>query len=258
MASLWRPGKGMYIKQLETNRFLFQFYHEINIRSVIDGSPWTFGRFQLIFERLKEGENPRTLLVNKLDVWVQLHDMETGYMSQRVVKDIRDYAGKFVESDTNIFVGVWREYLRVRVTISLDVPLKRQMKLRKNAETWCWVNFKYEGVPALCFICRMVGHSDKYCAKLFDTPAEEIGKPYGPWLRADPRRRSHTIGCKWLRMGGAISVSNTVAAYSKKSGTENDANVIRKGDKSGIIVENNRGMIVGNGCESKRSHIQSS
>lgn len=137
MASLWRPGKGMYVKQLEANRFMFQFYHEIDIKRVCDGSPWTFGRFQLVFARLKEGDNPRTISINDMDIWVQLHDMSTGFMSQRVVTDIGNYIGKFFESDPNNFVGVWREYFRVRVTIPLNVPLKRRMKLKKNEMNLC-------------------------------------------------------------------------------------------------------------------------
>lgn len=106
MASLWRPGRGMYVKRLEPNRFLFQFYHELDIKRVIEGSPWTFGRFHLVFERLKEGDNPRNLAINKLAIWIQLHDMSTGFMSQRVVKDIGNYIGSFVEVDNNNFMGV--------------------------------------------------------------------------------------------------------------------------------------------------------
>ncbi|XP_074352700.1 uncharacterized protein LOC141691848 [Apium graveolens] len=132
LISLWRPGKGMYVKELEPNRYLFQFYHEIDIKRVIDGSPWTFGRFQLLFERLREGDNPRAIEINKLDLWVQLHGMDPGFMSLRVVKDVGNYIGTFVESDTNNFVGVWRDFLRVRVTIDIDKPLKRRMKLRKS------------------------------------------------------------------------------------------------------------------------------
>ncbi|XP_074343131.1 uncharacterized protein LOC141680958 [Apium graveolens] len=196
MASLWRPGKGKYVKQLEANRFLFQFYHEIDIKRVIDGNPWTFGRFHLLFARLKEGDNPRTLPINKLDIWVQLHDMEAGFMSQRVVRDIGDYIGTFVESDAKNFIGVWREYMRVRVIISIDNLLKRTMKLKKNAANWCWVNIKYEGIPTFCFICGLLGHSDKFCAKLFDTPEKLIEKPYGSWMPAEPHRRNHTIGSK--------------------------------------------------------------
>lgn len=43
MASLWRPEKGMYVKQLEPNRFIFQFHHEVDIKRVTEGISWKFG-----------------------------------------------------------------------------------------------------------------------------------------------------------------------------------------------------------------------
>ncbi|KAL8127034.1 hypothetical protein AgCh_014092 [Apium graveolens] len=91
MASLWRPSKGEYVKQLETNRFIFQFYHEVDIKRVIDGSPWMFGRFHLVLQRLQEGDNPRTVKINKIDLWVQLHDMSAGFMSQCEVINVDNY-----------------------------------------------------------------------------------------------------------------------------------------------------------------------
>ncbi|KAK1380443.1 CCHC-type domain-containing protein [Heracleum sosnowskyi] len=202
MASLWRPGRGMYVKDLGSNRYIFQFYHELDINRVMEGSPWTFGRFQLVFERLKEGDNPREMEINKMDIWVQLHGMSAGFMSQRVVTDIGNYIGVFVESDANNFIGAWREYLRVRVTLTLNKPLKRRMRLKKNDSNWCWVNFKFEGIPTFCFICGLIGHSEKYCEKLFDIPADQITKPYGVWMRAEPKRKTHSMGARWLRQGG--------------------------------------------------------
>lgn len=201
-----RPGKGLYVKQLGVNRFLFQFYHEVDVTRVCNRSPWIFGRFHLVFERLQEGDNPIIKPINNLELWVQLHGMSSGFTSQRVVVDVGNYIGKFVESDVNNFVGVWREFLRIRVVIPLDKPLKRRMKLKKSEANWCWVNFKYEGVPTFCFICGMIGHSDKFCEKLFE---DKIEKPFGAWMRADPRRRLHTMGSKWLKPGGVSSVRNT-------------------------------------------------
>lgn len=168
MASLWRPGKVLYVKQLESNRFLYQFYHELDVKRVMEGSPWTFGRFHLVLERLKEGDDPCTMAINNLHIMVQLHNMSAGFMSLRVVTDVGNYIGKFMESDTNNFVGVWHEYLRIRVSIPLDIPIKRRMKLKKSAENWCWVNFKYEAIPTFCFICGMIGHGEKFCEKLFE------------------------------------------------------------------------------------------
>lgn len=161
-------------------------------------------------------------------------------MSLWVVKDIGNYVGKFIESDITNFVGVWREYLRVWASILLEGPLKRSMKLRKIAARWCWVNFKYEGIPTFCFICGMVGHGEKFCAKLFDTPLDKFEKPYGSWMPADPRRRSHTIGSIWLRMGGATSVNSTVTDNGDESVTKIEANVIMNEEKSGITIKGDR------------------
>lgn len=152
-----------------------------------------------MFEILKEGDNQRFVIINKLDIWVQLHGMSNDFMSQKVVKDIGNYIGTFIESDVNNFMGVWREYLRVRVSIQPDVPIKRRMKLKKNEDNWCWVNFKYEGIPMFFFICGIIGHNKKFCEKLFDTPAKLKEKAYGTWMRAEPLCRNHTIGAKWLK-----------------------------------------------------------
>lgn len=179
MAVLWRPGRGLYVKELDRNRYLLQFYHELDIKRVMEGSPWTFSRFHLVFERLREGDNSREIPINKLDLWVQLHGMNAGFKSQRMVADIGNYIGKFVESDPNNFVGAWQDYLRIRVNIALDKPLKRRMKLRKNGDNWCWVTFKYESIPTFCFICGLIGHNERFYEKLFDTPADQIERPYG-------------------------------------------------------------------------------
>lgn len=251
MASLWKPGRGMYVKQLDVNRFIFQFYHELDIKRVVEGSPWTFGRFQLIFERLKEGDNPRTIQINKLDIWVQLHGMSSSFMSQRVVTDIGNYIGLYIEGDVNNFQGVWREFLRVRVSIALDVPIKRRMKLKKSESNWCWVNFKYERMPTFCFICGMIGHAERFCERLFDTPLEKIEKPYGPWMRAEPRRKMHTMGAKWLRPGGTSPV---VVAREEDGGggskfvTEIVAHKSQPSEKSEIPTEtgvHDRRIIIG-------------
>lgn len=108
--------------------------------------------------------------------------------------------------------------MRIRVSIPLDIPIKRRMKLRKSEKEWCWVNFKYEAIPTFCFICGMIGHGERFCDRIFETPLESIEKPYEAWLRAEPRRKTHTMGAKWLRSGGEIQ-----ARYScEKDGKDED------------------------------------
>lgn len=198
MAALWRLGKGVYIKEVDVNLYVFQFYHEIDINRVIEGSPWSFNRKFLVFARMKEGDIPRAISLNSMDLWVQIHDLHAGFMTENVVREVGNYIGNFVESCPSNFTGVWREYLRVRVTIDLTKPLKRRMKIRKTGNDWFWIIFKYENVPTFCFICGMLGHADKFCGRLFEVPENEITRPFGSWMRAPFRKPTKMIGAKWI------------------------------------------------------------
>lgn len=89
-------------------------------------------------------------------------------MYEKVLKAVGDYIGKFVVSCPKNFTGVWRDYLRVRVLINIEKPLKRRMKIFRNKEECFWVNFKYERLPTFCFLCGVIGYSEKLCHKLFN------------------------------------------------------------------------------------------
>ena len=58
LSSLWRPVKGMCIKELGPNLFLFQFFHELDMRRVITGEPWTFNQHLLVAKWLDKNEQP--------------------------------------------------------------------------------------------------------------------------------------------------------------------------------------------------------
>ncbi|KAL8121461.1 hypothetical protein AgCh_018260 [Apium graveolens] len=88
MAALWKPGKGVYIKELDTNLYLFQFFHEVDVKRVMEGCPWSFNRRALVMAHLKEGENPRSVDLNSMELWVQVHDLNPGYMSKKILKGI--------------------------------------------------------------------------------------------------------------------------------------------------------------------------
>lgn len=61
--------------------------------------------------------------------------MSDGFMTQRVVEDIGNYISAFIPTDPNNFIGVLRDFLRVRIAVDLDKQLKRRMKLKRNEES---------------------------------------------------------------------------------------------------------------------------
>lgn len=105
--------------EVEPNLYLFQFYHELDIKRVMEGSLWSFNRKPLIISRMKEGEVRRSISLNNLDLWVQVYDLRVGFMSERVLKEVGNYIGVFVESCSRNFFGTWKEFLRVRVSIDV-------------------------------------------------------------------------------------------------------------------------------------------
>ncbi|MBA0755253.1 hypothetical protein Gogos_005642 [Gossypium gossypioides] len=52
MANIWHPLRGVVISDLGEKRFLFRFYHELDIRRVENGAPWTFNSHLFVFHRL--------------------------------------------------------------------------------------------------------------------------------------------------------------------------------------------------------------
>lgn len=115
--------------------------------------------------------------------------------------------------------------MRIRVSINLSSPLIRRMEIKMAGDNWFWVNFKYKNVTTFCFICDIIGHSEKFCSKLFDIDEADVTKPYGPWMRAPFRNRIKPIGAKWLRTGTEGSGCNKETEKQNNHGGSSPANL---------------------------------
>lgn len=212
------------MKELEINFYLFQFYHEVDVKRAMNDCPWSFNRRALIMQRMKEGDIPRNIALSSLDLWMQVYDLKPGFMSEKILTEVGNYVGKFVASCPSNLTGVWRDYFRIRVTVDVTKPLKRKMKIKKAAQDWFWINFKYENVLIFCFICGIIGHSEEFCSRLFVVAEADIVKPYGPWICAPFKIQIKLIDAKWLRSGADGRQYNfpTTQPQSQHGGEDNN------------------------------------
>lgn len=201
LAGIWRPGKGVFVKDIGQGRFIFQFFHPLDLQRIMDGGPWSFNNFPLIIHRLSRGEFPTRVELNRLAFWVQVHDLPAGYITEGIGKQLGAFIGEFLEYDATNSSSIWRQYMRIRVAIDVSKPLKRGRRIKKTDGTSFMVSFKYERLHIFCFVCGRVGHSERFCEDLFSSDPSNIKREWGVWLKADDRRGGPLTGDRWLRTG---------------------------------------------------------
>jgi hypothetical protein len=73
MAGVWIPVRGVTIRsELCQRRFLFQFFHHLDLQKVLKGGPWFFNKHMLILGAVEEGEGPEQMPLNTIPFWVQV------------------------------------------------------------------------------------------------------------------------------------------------------------------------------------------
>lgn len=79
LAEVWRPVKGVTIKEAEPDLFLFQFYHNLGLQRIYDGGPWSFDDYLLILGRVAVGYILGQIPLFRVSFWVQIHDFPVGF-----------------------------------------------------------------------------------------------------------------------------------------------------------------------------------
>ena len=52
MASIWELGKGIVVTEVGAGKYLFQFFHEFDVITVLNNGAWTFNQHILVVRRL--------------------------------------------------------------------------------------------------------------------------------------------------------------------------------------------------------------
>ncbi|KAL8470718.1 hypothetical protein ACS0TY_033330 [Phlomoides rotata] len=219
LATTWKPKKWVVMKELGCGRYMFQFFHPLDVKRVIDGSPWVLGNHLLVVHQLVTGELPLTVPLNHLAFWMQVYGLHVGYFSENIGRILGDFVGRFLEYDVSNSNAVWREYMRIRVEIDVLLPLKRCKKIKLGTGAAILVNFKYEKLFSFCFICGRLGHTESFCDVLFNSEDGNVKREWGTFLRAPDKRSSAMQGDRWLRKGSA-DFSESEAAEQATDGDE--------------------------------------
>ncbi|CAN1853529.1 hypothetical protein LINPERHAP1_LOCUS41050 [Linum perenne] len=110
--------------------------------------------------------------------------------------------------------------MRIRVSIDIRQPLKKEKRLRKVGGARALCKFQYEKLPNFCYICGKIGHIDRYCEVLFHVAESDIVRRWDETLRATPRRAIGTEMDRWLVRRPKIHGVGTSGEKKTKKGGE--------------------------------------
>lgn len=79
---------------------------------------------------------------------------------------VEDVERRRKQDDQNFF-------MRVRVALSLEKPLRRGSFIAGLDGVRSWVTFKYERLPMFCYFCGLLGHDVHHCELHFTRKKEK-------------------------------------------------------------------------------------
>ncbi|KAG8376362.1 hypothetical protein BUALT_Bualt09G0055200 [Buddleja alternifolia] len=187
----FNPVRGMEIKQIENNRLLFIFNHEVDRDRVFTKGPWNFRKELLVLKILGETDDPVTTNLDWNDMYVQVKGLPVGKGTDKLAEFIGNNIGIFKEGELEGPEQNWGILMRIRVSLNITKPLPRFMPLCSPEGEEIRVTFSYEKLANFCYFCGMLDHLSDYCGLRYKEDFVNPGKntPFGPELRAPPPRR---------------------------------------------------------------------
>lgn len=121
---------------------------------------------------------------------MQIWGLPFDLINEEAAWDIGKGLGQVIEVDSKIFTSEQARFIRIRVEIPLDKPIRRGGWVASPEGERVRVGFKYERLVGLCYKCGIFGHELKECPT--QSAQQQTENPYGEWLRAGYRKTGDT------------------------------------------------------------------
>ncbi|KAL8525118.1 hypothetical protein ACS0TY_014654 [Phlomoides rotata] len=80
------PSRGLTVKEIGKNLFLFQFKSVVDMQSIPSREPWHFDKNVILLKELLSGEQPSTIEFNTVTFWIRLYDLPISARTPNSIK----------------------------------------------------------------------------------------------------------------------------------------------------------------------------
>ncbi|CAH9112247.1 unnamed protein product [Cuscuta epithymum] len=99
IVALWRPGKGMSVKEIGDKRYLFFFNHRFDMKRVLESGPWQYARSLILLKEVMSDDIPHKIVLNEAEFWVQVYNVPYSLVNLGTTRRIGSFLGEFVKYD---------------------------------------------------------------------------------------------------------------------------------------------------------------
>ena len=148
MTYLLQPVHKVDISMKDTNRFMFQFFHQGDMDRIYHSGPWLFDNYPLVLRKVTFGEDPANMPLDKTEMWVQVHNIPFGFMMESMEILLGNHVGSLVKYDFQNNFGTWRKYMRLQVAMKVQEPLKLSWEFERVDADAVAVKTEFRGVKS--------------------------------------------------------------------------------------------------------------
>ncbi|WJX27831.1 hypothetical protein P8452_16612 [Trifolium repens] len=157
--SIWGSPAGLKIQEIEGKILQFYMNNVVDHDRIILGNPWIFRNSWLIVKPWDREIDPRTLDFDHAPIWVQLWGLPPHCKTKAMERHLGALMGDVEESELYEYPGK-QMIIKIKVAINVHKPITSGIHLSNPTDGTCWVDYRYEKLPQVCFKCGLLGHAD--------------------------------------------------------------------------------------------------
>ncbi|PNY00123.1 hypothetical protein L195_g023399 [Trifolium pratense] len=148
---------------------------------ILHENPWIFRNSWLIVKPWDRETDPETLDFDHVPVWIQLWGLPPHCKTKAMGHHLGSLMGEVEASEIYEYPRK-QIIIKIKVAINVHKPILSGIHVGNLTDGTCWIDYRYEKLPQICFKCGLIGHEANLCRKQAlntDTLA-----PLGPWIRS--------------------------------------------------------------------------
>ena len=128
---------------------------------------WNFENNLLLLCRWRRGLSSANLIFTHAPFWIQIWGLPFEYTTEEAGRDIGSKVGRVIEVDKRSWQADQAKFMRVRIDLPIEKPLRRGGYVTNMDGDRCWVPLNMSDCPH-CFSCGKIGHDEKHCGMVIE------------------------------------------------------------------------------------------